>query len=77
MRPRAALRMLGDRFAVGPGAEALEAAREQRVGGQAVTPFVLEYLHRESGGATAQVNRRLIADNAALAGEVAAAAAPR
>jgi pseudouridine-5'-phosphate glycosidase len=52
---------------------ALDTAREQNVGGQAVTPFVLEYLHRESGGATAAVNRRLIADNGALAAEIAVA----
>jgi pseudouridine-5'-phosphate glycosidase len=38
-----------------------------------VTPFVLSYLHRESGGRTLSANRRLIADNAQLAAEVAAA----
>jgi pseudouridine-5'-phosphate glycosidase len=38
-----------------------------------VTPFVLAYLHRESAGETARVNKRLIADNAQLAAEVAAA----
>jgi pseudouridine-5'-phosphate glycosidase len=37
-----------------------------------VTPFVLAYLHRESGGRTLATNRRLIADNAQLAAEVAA-----
>jgi pseudouridine-5'-phosphate glycosidase len=50
---------------------ALAAARDRGVSGQAVTPFVLEFLHRESGGRTLAVNRRLIADNAALAAEVA------
>ena len=49
-----------------------EAARAG-VRGQAVTPFVLAYLHRESGGRTLETNRRLIADNAQLAAEVAAA----
>jgi pseudouridine-5'-phosphate glycosidase len=53
---------------------ALAAARNSNVSGQAVTPYVLEFLHRESGGATAEVNKRLVADNAGLAAEVAAAA---
>jgi pseudouridine-5'-phosphate glycosidase len=34
---------------------------------------VLEFLHRESGGRTLAVNRRLIVDNARLAAEVAVA----
>ena len=41
--------------------------------GQAVTPFVLSYLHRESGGRTLRANKDLIAQNARLAGEVAVA----
>jgi pseudouridylate synthase len=41
------------------------------VRGQAVTPFVLSYLHRESGGRTLRANRALIAQNARLAGEIA------
>jgi pseudouridine-5'-phosphate glycosidase len=53
--------------------EALGAARAEGVTGQAVTPFVLERLHRESGGRTLAANRRLIADNAALAADVAVA----
>jgi pseudouridine-5'-phosphate glycosidase len=52
---------------------ALAEAHEQGIAGQGVTPFVLSYLHRESGGRTLTANRRLIADNAALAGEVAVA----
>jgi pseudouridine-5'-phosphate glycosidase len=52
---------------------ALAEAARQGVGGQGVTPFVLAFLHRESGGRTLAANRRLIADNAGLAGEVAAA----
>jgi pseudouridine-5'-phosphate glycosidase len=55
--------------------QALGEAREQRVAGQAVTPFVLSYLHRESGGRTQRVNKDLIAQNARLAGEIAVAAA--
>jgi pseudouridine-5'-phosphate glycosidase len=53
--------------------QALLAAREQQVVGQAVTPFVLAYLHRESGGRTQRANRDLIAQNARLAGEIAVA----
>ena len=52
---------------------ALAAAAEQGVRGQAVTPFVLAYLHRESGGRTLSANRELVAGNARLAGEVASA----
>jgi pseudouridine-5'-phosphate glycosidase len=53
--------------------QALREAAEQGVAGQGVTPFVLAHLHRESGGRTLAANRRLIADNAALAAEVAVA----
>jgi pseudouridine-5'-phosphate glycosidase len=53
--------------------QALAEAENQRISGQALTPFVLEYLHRESGGRTLALNRQLIADNAGLAAEVAAA----
>jgi pseudouridine-5'-phosphate glycosidase len=47
-----------------------EAAREG-VTGQGVTPFVLAFLHRRSGGRTLRANRELVVANAALAGEVA------
>jgi pseudouridine-5'-phosphate glycosidase len=53
--------------------EALRAADEEGVHGQAVTPFVLAYLHRQSGGRTLRANRDLIVGNARLAGEIAAA----
>ena len=52
---------------------ALADAHEQGISGQDLTPFVLSYLHRESGGRTLVANRELIAANAALAGEVAVA----
>jgi pseudouridine-5'-phosphate glycosidase len=55
--------------------QALDDARRAGVTGQGVTPHVLAYLHRESGGRTLTTNRRLIVDNAALAAEVAVAAA--
>jgi pseudouridine-5'-phosphate glycosidase len=47
-----------------------EAAR-RGVTGQAVTPFVLSYLHDSSGGETLRVNRALIAANAGLAAGIA------
>jgi pseudouridine-5'-phosphate glycosidase len=56
---------------------ALAAAGEAGVSGQAVTPFVLAYLHRESGGRTQHANKALVAQNARLAGEIAAAAASK
>jgi pseudouridine-5'-phosphate glycosidase len=48
-------------------------AEQAGVRGQAVTPFVLAYLHERSGGRTLEANRRLVGDNAGLAAEVAAA----
>ncbi len=51
---------------------ALAEAASLDVHGQAVTPFVLSYLHRESDGRTLQANRDLIVGNARLAGEIAA-----
>jgi pseudouridine-5'-phosphate glycosidase len=51
---------------------ALAEAAAQGVRGQAMTPFVLSYLHRESGGRTLAANRDLIVGNARLAGEIAA-----
>jgi pseudouridine-5'-phosphate glycosidase len=55
--------------------DALRAAHAEGVAGQAVTPFVLSYLHRESGGRTQRANKDLIAQNSRLAGEIAAASA--
>ena len=55
--------------------QALLEAHARSVSGQAVTPFVLAYLHRESGGATQRANKALVAQNAHLAGEIASAAA--
>jgi pseudouridine-5'-phosphate glycosidase len=53
--------------------EALAAGKAQGVRGQAVTPFVLAYLHEHSDGRTAAANKELVAANAGLAGEVAVA----
>jgi pseudouridylate synthase len=52
---------------------ALEQAVAERVSGGRVTPYVLEFLHRESGGRTLEANRKLVTDNAQLAAEVACA----
>ncbi|MGY1634355.1 pseudouridine-5'-phosphate glycosidase [Geodermatophilus sp. SYSU D01186] len=55
--------------------DALAAAEEAGVRGKAVTPFVLDHLHRASAGATLAVNVRLVLRNAELAGRIAAALA--
>jgi pseudouridylate synthase len=53
--------------------EAVEQVRQAGVTGQAVTPAVLAAVEELSGGSSAEVNRRLIADNAELAARVAVA----
>jgi pseudouridylate synthase len=54
-------------------AQALTEARRRSLSGQAVTPFVLSFLHEHSSGRTLIANRELVAANAALAAEVAVA----
>jgi pseudouridine-5'-phosphate glycosidase len=58
-------------------AELIEAALAQASAagatGQAVTPFVLGFLHEHSGGRTREVNRKLVVANARLAAETAVA----
>jgi len=59
---------------------ALAEASASGIHGQAMTPFVLAFLHRESDGRTLRANRNLIVGNARLAGEIAttgAALTPR
>jgi pseudouridine-5'-phosphate glycosidase len=53
--------------------EGLAEAESRGIRGQAVTPFVLSYLHEKSDGRTIEVNKQLIVENAALAAEVATA----
>jgi pseudouridine-5'-phosphate glycosidase len=53
--------------------EALAEAKRREVTGQAVTPFVLSFLHARSDGQTLTVNRELVVANARLAAEVAVA----
>jgi len=55
--------------------QALRAAAAEDITGQAVTPFVLSYLHEQSGGRTLEVNRDLVVANAGLAACVAASPA--
>jgi pseudouridine-5'-phosphate glycosidase len=60
-------------------ADALAAADAAGARGKDVTPFILDHLHRASGGATLAVNVRLVLRNAELAGQIAVelAALPR
>lgn len=53
--------------------EALALARAQGVAGKAVTPFLLERLHGQTGGASLQANVALVEGNARLAARIAAA----
>jgi pseudouridine-5'-phosphate glycosidase len=54
--------------------EALAEVGRLHITGQAVTPFVLSFLHERSGGRTLAVNRELVVANSGLAAEVAVAA---
>jgi pseudouridylate synthase len=53
--------------------EGLGQASAAGVSGQAVTPFVLAFLHERTGGRTLELNRKLVVANARLAAEVAVA----
>jgi pseudouridine-5'-phosphate glycosidase len=53
----------------------LTEAAQAGVRGKEVTPFLLEFFHRESGGASLTANIRIILRNAALAAQIAVAAA--
>ncbi len=53
--------------------EGVREAERQGIRGQDVTPFLLSHLHEASGGRTVEANKRLVAENAALAAEVAVA----
>ena len=54
--------------------EALSEAERRKVRGQAVTPFVLSFLHERSGGRTLEANKELVFANATLAARVATSA---
>jgi pseudouridine-5'-phosphate glycosidase len=51
----------------------LRAAEEAHVRGKDVTPFLLDFFHRESGGATLTANITIVLRNAELAARVAVA----
>jgi pseudouridine-5'-phosphate glycosidase len=53
----------------------LAAAAQRGVHGKEVTPFLLDFFHRESDGVTLAANVRIILRNAALAAQIAAARA--
>jgi pseudouridylate synthase len=55
--------------------EGLDAVAALGVTGRDVTPFLLDRFHRETGGASLDVNVRLVLRNARLAAEIAVAAA--
>jgi len=55
--------------------EALAAAGAEGIRGRDVTPFLLARFHEQTGGASLRANVRLVLRNAALAGQIAVAAA--
>jgi pseudouridylate synthase len=55
--------------------DGLAAAEANRVRGKEVTPFLLEFFHRESKGASLEANIRIVLHNAELAARIAVAAA--
>lgn len=54
---------------------ALQSAKEAGISGKAVTPYLLEFIVKESGGRSLEVNLALVRNNIRLAGEVAIAGA--
>jgi pseudouridylate synthase len=52
----------------------LAAASAAGLGGKDVTPFLLDFFHRETGGVSLEANVRLVLRNARLAAEIAVAA---
>ncbi|MGH3662886.1 MAG: pseudouridine-5'-phosphate glycosidase [Micromonosporaceae bacterium] len=55
-------------------AEGLARAEAEGVAGKQVTPYLLAYFHRATGGASLKVNERIILRNAQLAARIAVAA---
>ena len=58
-------------------ADGLERARAAGITGKAVTPFLLDHLHRATDGRSLEVNIAVARGNAAVAGAIAAAWAAR
>ncbi len=57
--------------------QALEEAERQKIGGAAMTPFLLERVNQLSGGASLRANLALLRNNARLAAQIAVAIQPR
>ncbi|GAA3447870.1 pseudouridine-5'-phosphate glycosidase [Planomonospora venezuelensis] len=53
-------------------AEALAAAEREKVAGQAITPFLLDYLVRGTDGASLEANLAAVRGNTRIAGQIAA-----
>jgi pseudouridylate synthase len=53
--------------------DGLAALREQRITGKAITPFLLDFFRVHTGGASLEVNLKLVRANARLATQIAAA----
>ena len=53
--------------------DALRAAATQQVRGKAITPFLLDYFRARTGGASVEVNLKLVRANARLAARIARA----
>ncbi|MCM2390835.1 pseudouridine-5'-phosphate glycosidase [Streptomyces albipurpureus] len=53
--------------------EALDECRERAITGQSVTPFLLDFLTRETGGASLEANVSAVRGNVRLAAQIAAA----
>ncbi|MEA2256479.1 MAG: pseudouridylate synthase [Solirubrobacteraceae bacterium] len=58
-------------------ADGLRRAREEGISGKAVTPFLLDHLHRATEGRSLEVNVEVVRGNAAVAGAIAVAWAAR
>ena len=67
-----ALRYFRHELELPDGSTGLDAARESGVHGKDATPFLLDWFHRETAGASLAANVALVLANARLAAEVAA-----
>ena len=54
---------------------ALDELAAKGISGKGVTPFLLDFFHRQTGGESLRVNVRLVLRNAELAARIAAALA--
>jgi pseudouridine-5'-phosphate glycosidase len=52
-------------------AEALRAAEDAGIGGKAITPFLLDYVHDNSAGVSVDVNLEIVRSNCRLAAKIA------